>query len=62
MNVQWIKQCVDQILPLILGILFTSGKSSFPKQEEYVLAHTVKRQETDKLQGKNQRDFVFCCL
>lgn len=52
-------QCVDQILPLILGILFTSGKSSFLKQEEYVLAHAVKRQGADKLQGGKQRDFIF---
>lgn len=58
----WIKQCVDKILPLILGILFTSVKSSFLKSEKYILAHTLKRQEMDKLQGENRRIFFHFCL
>lgn len=52
-NVQWIKESVNKILPFILVILFTSVKSPFFKKEEHILARIVKRQETGKLQGKN---------
>lgn len=36
-NVQWIKESVEKILPFILVILFTSVQSPFSKKEEHIV-------------------------